>query len=147
MACRVGGSVAFPADPLEALAAFLVLRPLEVAKLRRMAASVPRSKAPGVDALVERLERWPADRLAHLVALLPKGGTSEPMDRRPLWAAARGCVLRDWLRDAGVLRGGVASVADTLAGLLGLDLDLAQADDAPRDPSFRRCLRSRAIAG
>lgn len=74
------------------------------------------------------------------MALLPQGCTPAPMDRRlvvllpvvyRLRAAVRGRVMRDWLRGAGGLRAGAASAADSLAGLLGLDTDLAHADGEP----------------
>lgn len=41
--------------------------------------------------------------------------------------------MREWLREAGILRGGTASAADTLAGLLG---DLARVDAAPLGPAL-----------
>lgn len=62
-----------------------------------------------------------------------KGGTAGPLDRRPImlllvvclsWAVARAGLQWDWLHGAGVLRAGAAAAADTLAGLLGLELDL-----------------------
>lgn len=86
----------------------------------------------GFYAAVERVGKRPPEWPAHRVALLPKGGTGDPLDRRPtvllpvvyrLWAAARAGLMRDWLRGAGVLRAGSMAAADALAGLLGLELD------------------------
>lgn len=62
------------------------------------------------------------------------------MDRRPivllrvvyqLWTAVRGRTLREWLRIAGVLRAGATSAVDSLAGLLGLGIVLANAEAVP----------------
>lgn len=43
----------------------------------------------------------------------------------PVGGAPRRGVMRDWLRNAGVLRAAPGAAADTLAGLLGLELDEA----------------------
>lgn len=70
----------------------------------------------------------------------PKGGTHDPMDRRAvvllpvvhrLCAALRARLMRDWLREAGVLRAGSAAAADSLVWLFGLELEMAHADDDP----------------
>lgn len=120
------------------------------------AARIPAAKDPGADGwifrhisgwppllleapsrfyeLVESARRWPACWPAHLVALLPKGCTPDPTDRRPivllpvayrLWAALRAQEMRDWLRSAGILREGPEAAADTLAGLLDLEITTA----------------------
>ena len=69
--------------------------------------------------LVEELGVWPGGLDLNLVAMLPKGGSDEPGDRRPivllpvvyrLWAAARAGPLRDWLKVAGLLGEGAAEV-------------------------------------
>ena len=75
--------------------------------------------------------------------LLPKGGTADPLDRRPItllpmlyriWAALRATQLRDWMRSAGIPslvagnRGTMAS-AEHQGLLLGLELEEARAFD------------------
>lgn len=135
-------------------------------------AQVPASKAPGADswtfqhlaewpdclweAQVGFYGRWPVDRPAHLVVLLPKRSTPAPMDRRPvvslpvvyrLWAAVHGRGMRDWLREAGVLRGGGMLAADTLADeapLVELALDVYKSYD--RRP-WSLCVTSRCGLG
>jgi len=61
---------------------------------------------------IEGGQPWPAPLDVSLVALLAKGGTEDPEDRRPivllpivyrLWAAVRAAGLRRWLSDCGVL--------------------------------------------
>lgn len=80
---------------------------------------------------------------AHVVALLPKGGSADPMDGRQvvllpvvyrLWALARGRLMRDRLREARLLR-------RALARLQGLDLDMAHVDGEP----LARLARSRSM--
>lgn len=70
--------------------------------------------------VAERVGRWPWEWPPHLVALLPKRGTADPLDRRPilllpvrcrLWVASRAGLKRDCLP-----RG---AAADAMAGLLG----------------------------
>ena len=83
--------------------------------------------------LVEELGVWPGGLDLDLVAMLPKGGSDEPGDRRPmvllpvvyrLWAAARAGPLRDWLKVAGLLGdGGRRRSAESLA--LGTAVEIA----------------------
>lgn len=83
---------------------------------------------------------WPRDWPPHLVAMLPKEGSGDPLDRQPLvllpvvcrlWAAPRAGVMRNWLRSAGVSRAGPGAAADTLAGLLWLELGKAHLEGDP----------------
>lgn len=80
------------------------------------------------------VERWPAALPINTVDLLPTGGMRAPLDRRPIvllpvvyrvWASVRAAAMRDWLRQAGVLRWGFASAAEEQAAELGLALDAA----------------------
>ena len=78
--------------------------------------------------------RWPA-AFSNLVCLLPKGGSADPDDRRPvvllsviyrIWAAARAVPLRRWLRRHGLLLRGEAGAPDVKAGDLALPLNDTQ---------------------
>lgn len=88
---------------------------------------------------VEAAGSWPQECPPHLVALLPKGCTAGPLDRRPvvlpvvygLCAAARAGLMRGWPRGAGVLRAGPLATSDALARPLGLELDEAHAEGEP----------------
>ena len=88
---------------------------------------------------VEKQGRWPADLSCNMVAMLPKGGTADPADRRPvvllpvvyrLWAALRAAEMRLWLAKTGVLRpDGALRAADSQAYELGLILAEAKAQE------------------
>ena len=60
---------------------------------------------------VEQQGAWPRDLCRGETVLLPKGGTSDPLDRRPItllpvlyrmWAALRATQFRAWLKECGV---------------------------------------------
>ena len=74
--------------------------------------------------IVENTGRWPVALEEAIVAMLTKGGTAEPDDRRPivllpllyrLWASLRAQELQAWLREHDVLQSGQAASAETLA--------------------------------
>ena len=92
-------------------------------------------------ALVESTGTWPTELTRAETVLLPKGGTADPLDRRPItllpmlyriWAALRATQFRDWMRSAGIPslvagnRGTMAS-AEHQGLLLGLELEEARA--------------------
>ena len=89
--------------------------------------------------LVEREGRWPEEMGPNLVAMLPKGGTDDPMDRRPIvllstvyrvWAAVRAAQMRCWLKQCGVLAPtGPERSAEGLAYSLALEILVAQAEE------------------
>ena len=71
-----------------------------------------------------------------MVAMLPKGGTREPEDRRPivllasvyrLWSAIRAVTFRGWLVEAGILEpAGPGRAADAQAYEAALVFELAR---------------------
>ena len=129
--------------PLRRLSPFPVLPALDPDKLAQVIRRCPAGKATGADGisfaelkdwptgllgelchffrLVERLGAWPATAPPNVVCLLPKGGTSDPADRRPivllsclyrLWAACRALPFRRWLRANNILVAGEACGPD-----------------------------------
>ena len=136
--------------PLAELQGMDELPPLTGAALQDTVRAAGKSKSPGADGwtyghmalwpdaayealaailrLVERLGEWPHGWAANTVCLLPKGGTRDAGDRRPIvllsavyrvWAATRAHPFRRWLRSVGVLPARTRG-ADEQAGLLGL---------------------------
>ena len=62
-------------------------------------------------AIVEATGRWPTELTRAETVLLPKGGTDDPLDKRPItllpmlyrvWVALRATQLRKWMRSAGI---------------------------------------------
>ena len=91
--------------------------------------------------IVEDTGAWPAELSRGETVLLPKGGSSDPLDRRPItllpiqyriWASLRATQLRAWMRKSGIpplvegARGTMLS-AEHLGLLLALELEEAQA--------------------
>jgi hypothetical protein len=74
--------------------------------------------------VVEQAGTWPGDIQHSFVAMLPKGGTQGPEDRRPIvllsviyrvWAKARGPLFQRFLKTAGIVPTGTAPSAAALA--------------------------------
>ena len=94
-------------------------------------------------ALVEATGQWPKELTRAETVLLPKGGSADPLDRRPItllpmlyriWAALRATQLRAWMRSAGIPtlvagRSGTMKSAEHQGLLLGLELEEARAFD------------------
>ena len=143
--------------PLRELPRMPAPPPLTGESLASIGRTVSGKKAPGADGwrysevkdwppelwsalarLLQRVEAegtWPEDLSHNLVALLPKGGSEDPGDRRPIvllatvyriWAARRAVPLRKWLRQHGLLRQGAAAAPDAKAGELAFLISRAR---------------------
>ena len=92
-------------------------------------------------AMVETTGRWPTELTRAETVLLPKGGTDDPLDKRPItllpmlyrvWAALRATQMRKWMRSASIpslvhgSRGTMAG-AEHQGLLLGMELEEARA--------------------
>ena len=90
---------------------------------------------------VEAAGEWPSALSESLVAMLPKGGTRELEDRRPivllsvvyrLWGALRASLFGKWLEEAGILPApGPGRAADAQAYEAALEFELARAKGEP----------------
>ena len=90
---------------------------------------------------VEAAGEWPSALSESLVATLPKGGTRELEDRRPivllsvvyrLWGALRASLFGRWLEEAGILPApGPGRAADAQAYEAALEFELARAKGEP----------------
>ena len=74
--------------------------------------------------MVEEQGAWPKALQVNLVAMLDKGGSQDPLDKRPivllpvvyrLWAAIRARTFRAWLADVGAYPKGAGRAADAQA--------------------------------
>ena len=90
--------------------------------------------------VVEDTGAWPQELCRGETILLPKGGSSDPLDSRPItllpvlyriWAALRAAQFREWLQQSGVPtlvagRKGTMQGAEHQGLLLGLELEEAR---------------------
>jgi hypothetical protein len=133
-------------EPLRSLPPFPAVGTLWGGQVWRTIKSTPIGKAPGRDGwryaelramgtigadllaafytVVERAGTWPNDIRHSFVAMLPKGGSQDPDDRRPIvllsviyrvWAKARGPLFQRFLKSCGILPTGTAPSAADLA--------------------------------
>ena len=93
--------------------------------------------------IVEDTGTCPQELSRGETVLLPKGGTADPLDRRPItllpvlyriWAARRATQFRAWLKEAGVPtlvagRTGTMLSAEHQGLLLGMELEEARLFD------------------
>jgi hypothetical protein len=147
---------------LDRLPRFPAVQTLSGAHLQAIVKKAPKAKAPGRDSwtygdlkrlpspafdllaelfeTVERAGAWPEPIAHSFVAMLPKGGSGDPDDYRPIvllsvyyriWAKARGPSFAKFLKAAGITPSAGPRAADALAYDLALRMAASIAGHAP----------------